>query len=57
MMDLKAGAQYLGCTLHAVRGLIWKGEIPFVRLGKKFVVDANDLERWIEAHKERNQDF
>ena len=55
-MDLKAAATYLCVTVHFVRGLLWGGKVPFVRMGKKFVVDRADLDAWALRSKEQNRE-
>ena len=53
-MDVKTAAAHLGASVCFVRNLIWGGEIPFVRAGKRFVVDRADLDSWAVRKKERN---
>ena len=33
-----------------------RGSIPVVRVGKRALYDLRDLERWVDAQKERQQD-
>jgi len=54
-LDLKAAALYLSVSVCFVRGLVWAGELPFVRAGKKFVVDRIDLDAWALRSKEQNR--
>lgn len=53
-LDVRAAAEYLGVTVSFVRGLIWDGAIPYVKAGKKFVVDARDLDAFMIREKQRN---
>jgi excisionase family DNA binding protein len=53
-MDVKAAASHVGSTVSFIRGLIWDGEVPYVRAGKKFVLDRADLDAWMAKQKERN---
>jgi excisionase family DNA binding protein len=53
-IDVKAAAVYLGATVTFVRSLLWDGEVPFVRAGKKFIIDRNDLDAYMQRRKERN---
>ncbi len=39
LLTLPEAARYLGCTVWAVRELIWKGELRYTRFGKRFQVD------------------
>jgi excisionase family DNA binding protein len=54
-MSLKQASEYLNLGLWTVRRLVWEGEIPVVRFcaGRKQFIDRNDIERFIEDHKER----
>jgi excisionase family DNA binding protein len=52
-IDVKAAAVYLGATVTFVRSLLWDGEVPFVRAGKKFIVAQRS--RCLHAAKERAQ--
>jgi excisionase family DNA binding protein len=51
LLTLPEAAYYLGCTLWSVRDLIWKGELPYTRFGKRFQVDVRDLDAMIEREK------
>lgn len=33
--------------------LIARGELPCVRIGRSVRIDEHDLQRWIDAHRER----
>jgi hypothetical protein len=53
-LDVKAAASHVGSTVGFIRGLIWDGSLPYVRAGKKFIVDRVDLDAPILRSKERN---
>lgn len=53
-LDVKAAANHVGSTVGFIRGLIWDGSLPYVRAGKKFVIDQTDLDAWMVRSKERN---
>lgn len=44
-------AAYLNCSVWAVRDLLRRKAVPKIKLGKKFLVDRSDLDRWIEREK------
>jgi len=52
LFDLKAAAGYLGRSVWGVRELVWSGQIPVVKSGRKLYLDICDMERWIERNKE-----
>jgi excisionase family DNA binding protein len=53
-LDVKAAAAHVGATVSFIRTLIWDGAIPYVRAGKKFVIDRADLDSYMTRQKERN---
>lgn len=46
LFDLRSAASYLGSgvSVWTLRDLIWKGDLPSVRLGRKIFVAAGDLD-------------
>lgn len=48
LLDVHGCAEYLGFTESKVRGLVERGQIPFMKLGKKLHFDVRTLDRWIE---------
>jgi excisionase family DNA binding protein len=44
-------ASYLSTTVPAIRRLISKGELPYLKLGKRFIIDRLDLDKFIERRK------
>jgi excisionase family DNA binding protein len=53
LLTIPEAARYLGCTVWSVRDLIWKGDLPYTRFGKRFQVDIRDLDALIEREKRR----
>ena len=53
LYDIQAVADYLGIPPYSVRGLIWNGSLPCVRLGRRQYVDLRDVDALIEANKVR----
>ena len=51
LLTLPEAARYLGCKLWSVRELIWKGQIPYTRIGRRFQVDVRDLDDLVEREK------
>ena len=56
VLELKQAARRLGCTVFFVRSLIASGQIPYLVIGKKHKVTAEDLDDWITGHRERRPD-
>lgn len=53
LLGVGEAARYLGTTVWAVRCLIWDGVLPYVRLGRRYLVDVTDLDRLVEELKRR----
>ncbi len=45
-------ADYLGFTIWAIDAWVSQHRIPFVKFGKAVRFDLNDIENWIQEHKE-----
>ena len=52
LYDLKEAATYLGRPVFSVRGLIWKGALPYVKEGRRQYLDVYDMDKYIERSKE-----
>ncbi len=53
LLDLRSASQYLGLSYWTLRTMIFNHEIPFIRAGRRILIDQQDLDRWIEEHKEQ----
>ena len=51
LLTVKNSADYLGRGLYGVRELIWSGQLPIVRDGRKIFLDVRDLDSYIEKNK------
>lgn len=53
LYSIKEAAQYLGRSVWAVREMLWAGKIPYVKDGKRILLDIYDMDEWIEKNKTR----
>ncbi len=53
LYSVKEAGKYLGRSAWAIRHLIWSGELPQVRQGRRVFVDILDLEQFVERFKVR----
>lgn len=53
LLTLREAACYLGISQWTLRELTWKGSLPVVRMTRKLHFDLQDLDRFIEASKDR----
>ncbi len=51
LFDLKEAAQYLGRTVGALREMLYAGKMPFVRDGRRILIDVHDMDAWIDRNK------
>ena len=52
-LNVNEAAAYLSVAVYTIRDAAWKGELLFVRAGKRFLFDQQDLDKWAERRKER----
>ncbi|MCI0723826.1 MAG: excisionase family DNA-binding protein [Acidobacteria bacterium] len=53
LVTLPEAAAYLGTTVWAIRCLIWDGRLARIRLGRRYLIDVDDLDGLVEALKRR----
>ena len=51
LFSIKEAAVYLGRSVWAVREMLWAGKIPFVKDGRRLLIDIRDMDTWIESSK------
>lgn len=51
LYSLQEGAVYLGRTVGAVREMLWAGKMPYVKDGKRILIDIQDMNEWIVRNK------
>ena len=51
LYSIKEASTYLGRSIWAVREMLWAGKLPYVRDGKRILLDIRDMENWIEKNK------
>lgn len=51
LYSVKEAAIYLGRTAWALREMLWAGKIPYIRDGRRILLDIRDMDNWIEKHK------
>jgi len=47
-VPLPVAASMLGCSVRAVRSLIWSGKLKYAKLGKRFVVSVAELRLFLD---------
>ena len=51
LFSIKEAAVYLGRSVWAIREMLWAGKIPFVKDGRRMLLDIRDMDTWIESSK------
>ena len=51
LLNVKEAAHLLGTTPGSLYSMVWRREVPFVKLGRSLRFDVNDLQELIEASK------
>jgi excisionase family DNA binding protein len=51
LLDVRQAAQYLACSVHAIRQLQWSRAIPSLKIGKRIQFDRADLDRYVDQTK------
>ncbi|MBI3671010.1 MAG: helix-turn-helix domain-containing protein [Acidobacteria bacterium] len=49
LLNIKAAALYLSCTVWALRQLVWAKDLPHVRIGRRLLFDRADLDKFVES--------
>ncbi len=52
LYDVKQVGVVLGVSAWSVRELIWRGDLPHVRVGRLIRVDCKDLEAYIAKNRQ-----
>ena len=51
LLTIKEASEYLGISEKGLYNMIYRREIPFVKLGGKLRFDIIDIEKWINDNK------
>jgi excisionase family DNA binding protein len=55
LLTINEAASALGTTSRAIRTLIWDGQLPYVPIGKRHLIDPADLEKLVSRLKTKNK--
>jgi len=51
LLTVKDAAQYLSCTVWAVRELAWAQKVPSIKIGRRLLFDVRDIDAFVEREK------
>ena len=57
LLDLNGCASYLNLSYWTIRQMIHRGELPAVRVGRRLLIDLEDIDDFIEANKSQEEPF
>ena len=49
LVTIKQAAAYCSCSVWAIQQAIWSKELRACMIGRRFLIDRNDLDRFIDA--------
>ena len=51
LYSIKEASVYLGRSVWAVREMLWAGKMPYIKDGRRILLDIHDMNKWIEQSK------
>ena len=51
LLSQQEAARYLGISYWTIRDLVFRREIPFVKIGRRVLVDRLDLDAYLDRSK------
>ena len=54
LYSIKELVRDIGATEWFWRSQIWDGQLPYVQVGRKMLIDREDIEVFIQKHKIKN---
>jgi excisionase family DNA binding protein len=55
LLPIRAAAEYLGVSRATVERLVFRGELPIVKIGASTRYDVDDLDGYIAINRSRNR--
>jgi excisionase family DNA binding protein len=49
LLDIRGAARTLSCSVWAMRSLLWDRKIPFIKIGRRFLIRPADLRVYVDA--------
>lgn len=53
LCSIPEAATYLSLSPWTIREMVWRGDLPHVRAGRRALLDLRDLDAWIDREKAR----
>jgi excisionase family DNA binding protein len=55
LYSIKEAAFYLGRGVCALREMLWAKKLPYIKDGRRILLDINDMNAWVEKNKIRSE--
>ena len=53
LYSINEAAFYLGRSVCATREMLWAGKLPYIKDGRRILLDIKDMDAWVEKNKIR----
>ena len=53
LYSIKEAACYLGRSVWGLREMLWAGKLPYIKDGRRILLDIDDLNAWIDENKKQ----
>ena len=53
LYSINDASVYLGRSVWALREMLWAGKMPYVKDGKRILIDIHDMNDWIDQSRTR----
>jgi excisionase family DNA binding protein len=50
-LTIPAAARYISSSVKFIRQLIWSRQIKYVKVGRRFVITREELDRWVTENQ------
>lgn len=51
LYSIEEASIYLGRSVWGVREMLWAGKIPYIKDGRRILIDIKDMRAWIRQNK------
>lgn len=55
LLTVKQAAQFTNCAVWCIREWIWSGQLAYVVVGRRYLIDPSDLEKLVVRLKRREK--
>jgi len=56
LFSIPEASFYLGRSVCALREMLWAGKLPYIKDGRRILLDIRDMDSWVEKNKIQFED-